>query len=217
MKNNALKSLLAFFAVISLSLATSCGNREGDSTGNDAQTNGDNNMATNSTVGMDTANADHDMAEDHNDAKFKGDAEDDAQFVVDAAVMNMKEIDAGNMAMKRGMAADVKDLAKHMVTDHTKALNDLKALAGKKNITVPTALADDDMKKSKDLADEKGSDFDGEYADMMVDEHQKAIDRFERASKNAKDPDVKAWADKMLPDLRHHLDMSMAVRDRIKK
>ena len=39
-----------------------------------------------------------------------------------------------------------------------------------------------------------GKDFDKEYISDMVDDHEKDVKEFEKASKDAKDPDLKAWA-----------------------
>ena len=51
---------------------------------------------------------------------------------------------------------------------------------------------------------------------MMVDGHQSAVNDFERASKNTKDADVKAWVDKTLPTLKMHLDSARAIKKAIR-
>jgi len=66
----------------------------------------------------------------------------------------------------------------------------------------------------KKLSDKTGNDFDKEYADMMVKGHKNAIKKFEKASSNATDADIKNWAGSMLPTLRMHLDHSSAVLDK---
>ena len=156
-----------------------------------------------------------DLAEDHNDAKFDQAQEKDAQFAVDAAVIHLREIEASNIAVTRSANADVKALAQTMVADHRKAMDELSSLTGKKNITIPSSLSEDEAKKANKLRDEKDN-FDKKYNDMLVDEHKKAIDKFEKASTDCQDADLRAWAGKMLPSLRHHLDMAMALRDRMK-
>lgn len=166
----------------------------------------------------DAATADHDqadVAEDHNDAKFDKAAEKDAQFAVDAAMINLREIEASNLAVSRASRAEVKTLAQTMVDDHRKAYEELQGLASKKNITIPAALSDDEAKDATKLRDEKK--FDKKYTDLMVDEHKKAIDKFEKAAQDCQDADLRDWANKMLPGLRHHLDMAMALNDKIKE
>ncbi|MEO8150285.1 MAG: DUF4142 domain-containing protein [Bacteroidia bacterium] len=157
------------------------------------------------------------VAEDHNDAKFDNAKEDDAKFLVSAAEINLEEIQLGQLAQSNSMNADVKNLGKMMETEHTKALSDLQALAAKKQITIPTTLTDDGMSASKKLMDMKESKFDKEYCDMMVNGHKDAISKFEKASTDAKDEDIRNWASSMLPALRTHLDHSITCQKECEK
>ena len=157
------------------------------------------------------------VAEEHNDAKFDNAKEDDAKFLVSAAEINLEEINLGQLAQNNSMNADVKSLGKMMETEHTKALSDLQALAAKKQITIPTALTDDGMSASKKLMEMKASKFDKEYCDMMVNGHKDAISKFEKASTDATDADIRNWASSMLPALRTHLDHSLTCQKKCDK
>ena len=157
------------------------------------------------------------VAEEHNDAKFDNAKEDDAKFLVSAAEINLEEINLGQLAQNNSMNADVKSLGKMMETEHTKALSDLQALAAKKQITIPTALTDDGMSASKKLMEMKASKFDKEYCDMMVNGHKDAINKFEKASTDATDPDIRNWASSMLPALRTHLDHCLTCQSKCDK
>lgn len=158
------------------------------------------------------------IAEEHNDAKFdKSTQNNDAQFLVDAAEINLKEIQLGQLAQKQGIAADVKKLGKAMEEAHTKAQKELRDLAEKKQITVPSSLTDEGQNEYKKLADEKGKDFDKEYCDKMVQGHKDAIDRFEKAARDAVDADIKAWASGMIPTFRAHLDQSITCQNKHEK
>jgi putative membrane protein len=158
------------------------------------------------------------VAEEHNDAKFDKAEEKDAQFLVDAASINMEEIRLGELAQKNGTMADVKQLGREMQNDHSKALTGVKDLATKKSVTLPTDLPQDAYDSYKKLADKKqGADFDKEYCDMMVDGHKKAIDKFEKAAADGKDSDIRSWANSMLPSLRAHLDHAMVCQENCKK
>ena len=99
-----------------------------------------------------------------------------------------------------------------METEHTKALADLQALADKKQITIPTSLTEKGQDANKKLMDKKGNDFDKEYCDMMVNGHKDAIDKFQKASTNATDADIRNWAAAILPALRTHLDHSITCQ-----
>lgn len=159
------------------------------------------------------------VAEDKNDVKFdsSGKAKWDADFLVAAASINQEEIELGQLAQKNGMMKEVKDLGKMLESDHTKALADEKALAAKKNISLPAATTDDVKDAYKKLSEKKGKDFDKAYCDMMVDGHKSAIEKFEKASTDATDPDIKAWAASMLPGLRAHLDHATTCQKNCEK
>lgn len=140
---------------------------------------------------------------------------DDAEFLSFAAYSGMKEVEAGKMAQEKGQSADVKNLAKMMVDDHTAMGDKVKALAAKKNVQLKDSLDADDM---EDIRENKktGKEFDRDYASDMVEDHEEVIKKFEDASNNAKDPEVKALATEALPKLRHHLEMSKTAKDKVK-
>jgi len=100
-----------------------------------------------------------------------------------------------------------------MVTDHSKANDELKALAHKLSITLPDSISSDESKTRDDLAKKSGADFDKAYVQDMVDDHKKDVKAFEDAAKNCKDSDLKAFANKTLPTLKMHLQ----VIEKIKK
>ena len=144
-------------------------------------------------------------------------SENDAQFLVDAADLNLMEIHMGELGSTSATMQEVKDFSKKMQTDHQQAFDEMVALASTKNITIPSTPSDEAMKHHKDLAEKKGYDFDRELMDKMVDGHEKAIKKFEDAADDAQDPDIKAWASKMLPTLRAHLEEAKMLKDKVKE
>jgi putative membrane protein len=157
------------------------------------------------------------VADSANDKKFDDSKiEDDAEWAVKAADGGMEEVALGKLAEKMGTNPKVKELGKMMVEDHTKANDELKALAAKKNITLPAAMSEERQKECDDLAKKTGADFDREYTKMMVDDHEDDIDKFQSEADHGKDADVKAWAAGKVPVLQHHLEMAKAARDAVK-
>src|SRR5688500_7718356 len=142
----------------------------------------------------------------------------DEDFLIKAAEINMEEIQLSQLAQQKGTMADVKTLAKMMTDDHSKAMADLTALAGRKSIAIPTASTDK-VQTAYNKLNEKaaGNDFDKEYCDMMVKGHKDAIDAFEKAANNAYDDEIKSWATSMLPGLRTQLDHATACDEKLKK
>ena len=149
------------------------------------------------------------VAEDKNDAKMDGRKnEADAQFLVNVAEINQEEISLGKLAEQKGSMTDVKELGKMMVETHTKAMKDLSALAMSKSISLPEAKTDDVNDVYKKMNEKSGKKFDSAYCDKMVDGHKDAISKFEKASNDSVDPDIKAMAANMLPELHKHLEMA---------
>ena len=156
-------------------------------------------------------------AEKHNDTTFQKPEKNDAQFAVDAATINLKEIHVSQAALAHAMMDHTKQLAQMMISDHQKAYNDLAALAKTKDIAIPVNLTSGDISDSVKIADDKMKDVDKDYCDMMVSGHKDAIDKFQKESTNGADPDLKNWASSMLPGLQKHLDESMKCQEECKK
>ena len=141
---------------------------------------------------------------------------DDAKFAVAAANGGMAEVELGQLAQQKAANAKVKDFGAMMVTDHTKANDEMKALAKTKGITLPVAIDTDEQKVKDDLSAKSGADFDKAYVSNMIDDHKKDIKEFEDASKNCKDADLRVFAVKTLPTLKMHLDAIQKIHDSMK-
>ena len=157
------------------------------------------------------------VAEEHNEAKFNNNKEKDAQFLVNAAEVNLEEIKLGEIAKTNGKMPEVKKMGEMMVMEHGQALKDLQVLAAKKQITIPTSITDNGQEAYKKMMNKKGSDFDKAYCDMMVDGHKSAVENFEKVSMGEGDADIKGWATSMLPTLRAHLDASITCQKKCEK
>ncbi|HVK09676.1 MAG TPA: DUF4142 domain-containing protein [Gemmataceae bacterium] len=136
------------------------------------------------------------------------DAFNDAEFVKKAASSGMKEVQMGKLGSTMGKSGDVKKFAEMIVTDHTKANTELMAAARAAGVAVPEAPAAEDQKEVDMMKEHKDADFDKHFAEHMVKSHEKGVALFTRASKEAKDPNLKAFAAKTLPTLQMHLDMA---------
>ncbi len=121
-------------------------------------------------------------------------SKEDSDFAMKAAQGNMAEVNGGTTAASKGTSADVKNFGNRMVTDHGKALDELKQLAQTKGVTLPTDVSAEQKAEADKLSKLSGSAFDKAYADAMVKDHEKDAKEFEKASKDTKDPDLKAWA-----------------------
>jgi putative membrane protein len=130
-------------------------------------------------------------------------------FVQQVAISDMFEIESNKLGQQKGNA-EQKAFATQMVTDHTKTSAELKGLVsgGKIKAELPTALDSAHQSKLDKLKNATGTDFSSQFDSMQVDAHKDAVDLFERYSKGGDNADLKDWAGKTLPALRHHLEMA---------
>jgi len=140
----------------------------------------------------------------------------DNSFVMKAMQGGMAEVELGNLAEQKGSSQTVKDFGKQMVTDHTKANDELKTIASGKGITAPAGLAAKDQTLKDRLSNLSGAEFDRMYMQHMVQDHQKDVSEFRKESTSGSDADVKAFAAKTLPTLEEHLKMAESGYSEVK-
>jgi len=125
---------------------------------------------------------------------------------------NAKELHLLELAAKKGTSKDVRDAAKKMQPDHEKLGETFHNYAAGTGLVVE---ADSSDMKDKMDDDKAGTDWDKNWVDRMVDEHQKMVNKFEE--NNVNDPELKKTVTDALPTLRGHLDMARAMQDKMKK
>ena len=147
-----------------------------------------------------------DIAVNQNETRFTDTCQaNDAQFLVDAALINYHEIALGQMANTKTKTPEILMMANTLIDEHTKSMVDLKLLADKKNVTLPASAENDSKEANNKLLKLKGIAFDKAYSTIMVDEHKNAITKYENAIADAIDNDIRDWASLMLPTLKMHL------------
>jgi putative membrane protein len=144
-------------------------------------------------------------------------SERDQGFAMFAAQTSMLEVKLGDLAQQKGVSSTVKTLGSHMVADHSKANKELKELATKKGIVIPTSLDAKHQEKYDKLAMKSGADFDRAYTKCMVKDHKKVVAKFDAEANKGDDSEMKAWAAKTKPTLEHHLHMSEEACASLKK
>lgn len=134
----------------------------------------------------------------------------DKRFVTKAADEGMDEVALAKLAAERASNAEVRTFAQKLASDHEAVNSELTQMAGQKNVKIDQ---DDDRDRTyKRLNKKSGADFDNEFVEHMIDEHEKDIKMFEKASKDAKDPDVRSFAAKHVDHLRAHLQQAQSLK-----
>lgn len=140
----------------------------------------------------------------------------DRKFVEKATIGGMTEVQAGQLAKDKASNPAVKDFGAHMVTDHTKASEELSKIATAKSVTPPGTLDKSHKSDVDKLAKMSGADFDKAFMKQMVADHKTTISDFEKEAKSGKDADLQAFAGKTLPTLQEHLKMAQDVQGQLK-
>jgi putative membrane protein len=132
----------------------------------------------------------------------------DETFVIKAAQGGLAEVELGNLAMQRGTNQKVKDFGRQMVTDHTKAGDELKTIASNKSVSVPAGIDPKSQATKQRLSSLSGAAFDRAYMEDMVSDHKEDIAEFQREANTGGDPELRSFAQKTLPTLQHHLQLA---------
>lgn len=140
---------------------------------------------------------------------------EDKEFVSKAGMGGLAEVQLGNLALQQAQSADVKAFAQRMVTDHSKANAELAQLATAKGLALPTEVAGEHQDAMKHLQSMSGAEFDKAYMTHMVEDHEKDVAEFDKASTSASDADIKAFAGKTLPVLREHLQLAKTTAGKV--
>jgi putative membrane protein len=135
--------------------------------------------------------------------------------VTKAANSGMAEVAIGKLAQEKAKNSDVKKLADRVVTDHTKANEELMRLARDTGINVSDRPDADHDSKVKHFRSESDKDFDREFIKHMVDSHTKGVDLFTRASSELRNEQLRSFAGKTLPTIKEHLEMAKRLQGQV--
>ena len=127
-------------------------------------------------------------------------------FVTNAAISDMYEIEAGQIAQKKGQSADVKAFGKMMVSDHTAMSNEMKPLITAAGKTAPAGL--DERRKGliDNLNAASAAEFDNVYLSQQEAAHSEALTLMQGYADNGDDAGLKGAAAKAVPKIQAHLD-----------
>ena len=142
---------------------------------------------------------------------------DDREFMIKAASGGMAEVEIGKIGQMKASNAEVKMLAERIVKDHTKVNEELTELAREAGVKLPDRPMPEHQKAVDHFREYKGEAFDREFAEHLIKSHEKGIEMFTRASKEAKDARLKAFATKTLPALKEHLAMARKAESQLPK
>lgn len=140
-------------------------------------------------------------------------ANDTGAYVTNAAMGDMYEVQAADIAMQRSTNDRVKSLATMLKADHTAATEALGAAVpqGAPDATLPTDLDERRQGLIDNLRSASADDFDRVFIDQQVAAHQEALTLHRGFADNTDAPALAQHATTTAPKIEAHLRMAEEI------
>ena len=140
---------------------------------------------------------------------------DDALFMKEAALLGMMETDLGKFAEK-STNESIRTFAVQLVSAHERINKELKDLAFETEILLPEAYHSDQRIAVENMKQLHGAEFDKQYINRIVKDHQKTIALFKWGARTRHE-EVKNFAQKTLPVISEHLKKAKLIQQELQK
>jgi putative membrane protein len=148
--------------------------------------------------------------------KYVAETKGDEVFAKQAAMGGLAEVQLSQLAMQKAHSTDVKQFARKMVEDHSKANMELQRIAEKQKLTLPEKLDGERQETYDKLAKMSGPEFDRAYMKAMTQDHDATVTRFKNESLYGQDPELKSFAMRTLPIIERHDSMAHTDSSKVK-
>jgi putative membrane protein len=128
-----------------------------------------------------------------------------SSFIKEASEANQGEIALAQLAQQKAQSPEVKQLAQMIQSDHQQAQDKLQTIAQSHGVTLDQGLTWSQKRAQGKLEKLNGTDFDQQYAKDMLEGHVATLNKFQKASQDIQEADVKQYALDNLPKLEEHL------------
>ena len=135
------------------------------------------------------------------------------RFISQVGAQSLFEIQVSELAAEKARDPALRSYAALVAADHKGAAEELRRLAAGHGVSLPETLLPQDQKTLSALRNASGTAFDKQYLQTVgVNEHEKTIATFEKASADAQNPAVKDYVQSTLPTLKSHLDAARKLQ-----
>lgn len=131
-----------------------------------------------------------------------------SSFIKDASEGNQGEIAMAQLAEQKAQNPEVKSLAQMIKNDHQQAQEKLQTIAQAHGVTLDQGLTWSQKRAKGKLEKLMGADFDQQYTKDMLEDHVTDLNKFQKASENIQEADIKGYAQDNIPKLEEHLKHS---------
>jgi putative membrane protein len=142
---------------------------------------------------------------------------DDRQFVRDAAIAGLSNVELGKLAAEKASSEDVRQYGKQLSEDQTKTNDRLKEVASQQSISIPDALDSKHKSQIEKVAKLSGPEFDKAFLKQQLKEQEGEVRDFSDEAQRGTDPIVKTFAAGALPSLQQQLEAAKNLNKSTKK
>ncbi len=132
-------------------------------------------------------------------------------FIKQAAKDNSMEVALAQVGLRQAQNQDLKSFCEMLQKDHSQANRDLQPIAQRYGVNVDEPLTKHEQHEVNKFEKETGNTFDQKFVTEMLRSHEKDIAKFQKASQNLTETDVRDYAQTMLPKLREHMQRAATV------
>lgn len=160
-----------------------------------------------------------DAAEDLNEETVSGNAEEDADFIVEAYTHSLMLREYGQVAMeKEGIPAAIKEFAKTSVQFNENINKQLTQMTVNTKVVLPTSIGENVLQFKEELREKEGEEFAEKYMDVVGEIQSKMISDYQKAFNRTENAQLSEWIQAAIPQINEregHADQLSAYTDDI--
>jgi putative membrane protein len=146
----------------------------------------------------------------------------DAQLAAVIQAIHQDQMQEAQLAEQRATSPELKRYARDMVNSHRNIMNENQSVLSQAQITpsdnaVSQQLRTDAQNEMSTLEGLRGRDFDREYLDDQIRNHNKAIELVDRIVPNIKNPQLKAHLQSVRTRLEGHLREAERIQQKMQQ
>jgi putative membrane protein len=140
-----------------------------------------------------------------------GGKQQDQQFLRTIAIADMTEAHVGEMAQSTAAGAPIKDFGQTVAKDETEEYEQLTMLAGKAGQNIPKGIDARKYPAIRALMNRKGGAFDRDFLRYEIADERRVIAALQREAAHGENPDIKAWAGKIVAARQEELQKAQSL------
>lgn len=135
----------------------------------------------------------------------------DKAFLLEAANARMVDWAHGNLATEKAASRKYQQYGKRLMHDQNKLMEEIKALAQAKNLTLPAEITEEKNEELNRMKSISGQTFERRFRRMIIKDHKRDIQFFKQTAESSSDPEIRDFAKRYLPLMEKHLELARGL------